>query len=79
MVCEEKELMKRLFIFTTFFLLLFLLAYPSTAQEMTGPRMVIEKKVFTHKDVEQGETVEHIFKVRNPGTETLEIKKVVPG
>jgi hypothetical protein len=71
--------MKRLFIFTTFFLLLFLFAYPSAAQEMAGPRLVIEEKVFEHEDVEQGATVEHIFKVRNPGTETLEIKKVAPG
>jgi hypothetical protein len=74
-----EKLMKRLFIFTTFFLLLFFLACPSTAQEMTGPRMVLEEKVFAHEDVEQGATVEHVFKVRNPGTEILEIKKVVPG
>jgi hypothetical protein len=78
-VCEEKKLMKALFICLGLSLLLFLLAYPSTAQEMTGPRMVIEEKVFAHEDVEQGATIEHFFKVLNPGTETLEIKKVVPG
>jgi hypothetical protein len=71
--------MRTLFIFTTFILLLFLLVYPSAAEEMTGPRMVLEEKVFTHEDVEQGATIEHIFKVRNTGTETLKIKKVVPG
>jgi hypothetical protein len=71
--------MRTLFIFTTFILWLFLLVYPSAAEEMTGPRMVLEEKVFTHEDVEQGATIEHIFKVRNTGTETLKIKKVVPG
>ena len=71
--------MKRLSICISLFLLLVLPAYPFAAQEMTGPRMVIEEKVFAHEDVEQGATVEHIFKVRNPGTEILEIKKVVPG
>jgi hypothetical protein len=75
----ELKLMKTLSICTGFFLLLFFLAYPSASQEMTGPRMVIEEKVFAHENVEQGATLEHIFKVRNPGTETLEIKKVVPG
>ncbi len=72
-------MIKTLSICTGFCLLLSFLAYPSTAQEMTGPRMIIEEKVFTHEDVEQGATVEHIFTVRNPGNETLEIKKVVPG
>lgn len=71
--------MKTLSICTGFFLLLSFLAYSSTAQEMTGPRMDIEGKVFAHEDVEQGATVEHIFKVRNLGNEILEIKKVVPG
>jgi hypothetical protein len=71
--------MKTLSICTGFFLLLSFLANPSASQEMTGPRMVIEEKVFAHEDVEQGATVEHVFKVRNPGTEILEIKKVVPG
>ena len=72
-------MMKALSICIGLYMLLSFLAYPSAAQEMTGPRMVIEEKVFAHEDVEQGATVEHIFKVRNPGTETLEIKKVVPG
>ena len=71
--------MKVLSICIGLYMLLSFLAYSSTAQEMTGPRMVIEEKVFAHEDVEQGATVEHIFKVRNPGNETLEIKKVVPG
>lgn len=73
--------MKTLSTCTGLFLLLFFLAYPlaSTAQEIKGPRMVIEERVFMHEDVEQGETIEHIFHVRNQGDETLEIKKVVPG
>ena len=41
--------------------------------------MVIEESIFMHEEVEQGETIEHIFQVRNQGNETLEIKKVVPG
>jgi len=73
--------MKTLSICTGFFLLSLSFAYPlaSTAQEKTGPRMVIEEKVFVHEEVEQGETIEHIFQVRNQGDETLVIKKVVPG
>jgi hypothetical protein len=71
--------MKALFICIGLHMLLSFLAYPSSAQEMTGPRMVIEEKVFAHEDVEQGATIKHIFTVRNPGNETLEIKKVVPG
>lgn len=73
--------MKTLSICAGFFLLVFALAYPlaSKAQEMNGPQMVIEEKVFTHEEVEQGETIEHVFQVRNQGNETLVIKKVVPG
>ena len=71
--------MKTLSICACFLLLFSFLACPSKAQEMTGPRLVIEEKFFTHTDVEQGATVEHVFKVRNSGNETLQIKKVVPG
>ena len=73
--------MKKLLILSTFFLLLLTLANPLalTAQEMSGPRMVIEKKTFEHEAVEQGVIIEHSFQVRNQGNETLVIKKIVPG
>ena len=71
--------MKLLSICAGIFLLFFVVALPSNSQEVIGPRLVIDEKVFTHEEVEQGAIIEHIFKVRNPGNETLEIKKVVPG
>ena len=79
MVIKELILVKALSIFVGIFLLSSFIACPTKAQETTGPRLVIKEKLFTHEDVEQGAIVEHIFKVRNSGTETLEIKKVVPG
>lgn len=79
MVIKELDLIRTITICIGIFLLASFIACPTKAQEMTGPRLVIEEKFFTHADVEQGATVEHLFKVRNSGNETLEIKKVVPG
>jgi hypothetical protein len=49
------------------------------AQQVIGPRMVLEDKYFDAQQVKQGEIIEHTFKVRNVGDRTLEIKKVSPG
>ena len=58
---------------------LFVCPLVSAAGEISGPRLVMEESTFEHEAVEQGEIIEHTFKIRNQGDETLEIKKVVPG
>ena len=49
------------------------------AQEVIGPKMVIEEKSFDFKEVEQGRVIEHDFRVLNKGDQPLEIRKVKPG
>ena len=49
------------------------------AQEVIGPKMVIEEKSFDFKEVEQGRVIEHDFTVLNKGDQPLEIRKVKPG
>jgi hypothetical protein len=41
--------------------------------------MVIPEKSFNFKEVEEGKTVEHVFRILNRGDEPLEIKDVNPG
>lgn len=48
-------------------------------QQAVGPRMVIWEEYFDAKQVNQGEIVEHTFKVSNTGDRTLEIRRVKPG
>jgi hypothetical protein len=43
------------------------------------PIIEIDEPTYDFKEVSQGETVEHVFKVRNKGTAPLEIKGVKPG
>jgi hypothetical protein len=40
---------------------------------------VLPERSFDFKEVEEGRTVEHSFKVLNKGDEVLEIRKVNPG
>jgi hypothetical protein len=49
------------------------------AQKATGPRMVLKEKSVDYKDVDEGEIIEHVFKVFNKGDQPLQIKKVKPG
>lgn len=73
--------MKTLSISIGFLMMLYLFVNisASIAEEISGPRLVIERTEFEHVAVERGEIVEHSFQVQNQGDETLEIKKVVPG
>lgn len=73
--------MKTLCLSASLFMVFFLFVNPnvSTAGEISGPRLVLEERIFEHEAVEQGEVIEHTFLVHNLGDETLEIKKVVPG
>ena len=51
----------------------------SRAQEAVGPRMVLEGRIFELKEVDEGEVIEHDFKVLNVGDKPLMIQKVKPG
>lgn len=60
-------------------MLLFCLNSAISAEETTGPRILIDEKSFDAKDVLQGKTIRHTFKVQNTGDQPLEINKVQPG
>jgi len=60
-------------------ILVLLIVSPSLAQESSGPRLVIEEKLFSANNVKEGDIIEHTFKVSNPGDETLIIERVNPG
>ena len=49
------------------------------AEQKTGPRMLLEEKLFDAKEIKENAVIEHTFKVKNIGDSTLEIKKVKPG
>ncbi len=51
----------------------------SWAQQPTGPKLVLEEKSFDFKEVDEGEKLQHTFKVRNAGDQPLKIKNVKPG
>ena len=52
---------------------------PCLAAESVGPKLVLQEKSFDFKEVEQGEIIEHTFKVFNEGDRPLVIKNVSPG
>jgi len=56
-----------------------LYSYSSLAQEVLGPKMILNERVFDFMEVEEGKVIEHTFRVLNEGDATLEIKKVSPG
>ena len=72
--------MKWFFTLASFVVLLFFALFSSSsAQTPSGPSMVLPEKSFDFRDVEEGKTVEHAFKVLNKGNQPLEIKNVNPG
>jgi hypothetical protein len=72
--------MKRFFVFIGLFIfcsgLIFSLSW---AEKVNGPKMVLGEKVFDFKEVDQGTTLKHAFRVLNSGDQPLEIKSVKPG
>jgi hypothetical protein len=44
----------------------------------SGPIAVIEESTFDFKEVKEGTTVQHVFRVLNKGDQALEIKNVKP-
>lgn len=49
------------------------------AQDATGPRMVIKEKAADYQHVDEGDIIEHVFRVYNQGDQPLQIKNVKPG
>ena len=60
-------------------LLFALYGHSSLAQELRGPKMVLEEQVFEFKEVKEGDVITHSFKVFNHGDEMLRILRVRPG
>ncbi|HOP47426.1 MAG TPA: hypothetical protein PK874_07165 [Desulfobacteraceae bacterium] len=56
-----------------------LYSYNVTAEEISGPKLVLKEKVFDFGNVIQGEIIEHAFIVANEGDKHLEITRVNPG
>jgi len=55
-------------------------SFVSAAQQDKGSSVIeIKELTYNFKQVSQGETVKHDFKVFNKGTAPLEIKSVKPG
>jgi hypothetical protein len=72
--------MKKLSIGIFIFILCFIMHLsPAWAQKATGPRMVLKEKTVDYKEVDEGEVIEHVFKVLNEGDQPLQIEKVKPG
>jgi Protein of unknown function (DUF1573) len=49
---------------------------PSRAADAQPPRLLVERPVFDFGEVDQGVTVEHVFKLRNGGGDPLRIEQV---
>jgi len=49
------------------------------AQDIQGPKMILEELKFDFGEVKEGEAISHVFLVFNQGDQTLEIRKVKPG
>jgi hypothetical protein len=51
---------------------------PLTALDNTGPKIEIKDMRYDFGKVVQGTTVEHVFEIKNVGSEQLVIEKVQP-
>ena len=49
------------------------------AQEGHGPRMVVDERVHDLGKVQEGQVIEHTFRVLNKGDQPLLISRVKPG
>ena len=71
-----KKLWIGIFLFTLCFMTHFSFVW---AQGTAGPKMVIKEKAADYPEVDEGEVIEHVFKVFNTGDQPLQIEKVKPG
>ncbi len=70
--------MKKHFYFGLLTLFIILNGIAICAQDTGGPTLVLEEKIFDVKEIQEGEVIDHSFKVRNSGDSPLEIKNVKP-
>jgi len=54
-------------------------AAPALAQQVHGPRLVVEERTHDFGTVQEGQVIEHTFPVLNQGNAPLEIVRVSPG
>jgi hypothetical protein len=59
-------------------LVLLLFAGTLSAQELKGPRIEVKQEKYDIGNVVQGTPAEHVFQIRNTGTEPLVIERVQP-
>jgi hypothetical protein len=72
--------MKKLLYLISLSALLVILNYHlCVAQQVTGPRIILEERSFDAKEVREDAVIEHAFKVLNTGDRPLEINKVSAG
>ena len=69
---------KSCLVITLAFLLTCFLFSLSHAQKVSGPVIVIPDRSFNFKVADEGDVIEHAFKVLNQGDAPLEIKDVRP-
>ena len=62
-----------------FVLLLIVLLVHSEAPASAAPKIEVEERVFDFKEMIEGQTIEHVYKVQNKGDQPLEIQRVKPG
>ena len=70
---------KSLYHVLLFFCLVLFGANPAMSGDKQGPKAVINDSEFNFKEVKQGETIEHTFKIQNQGDLPLKILNVRPG
>ncbi len=72
--------MQKFLLTTLMSIILFVFSISSAAaREINGPDMFIANAVYEFKKVQEGETLEHTFRILNKGNQDLEIKRVSPG
>lgn len=72
--------MKRLFLTVSLILLMSAFWTGSlSAQEISGPKLVLKEQEVHLKEVMEGKVAEHVFKVFNRGDKPLKIMNVRPG
>ena len=73
--------MKRPWLVILIFIFLFgFLDGSASANEPTGPTAALEERIFDFHEVNQGDVINHVFRLSNKGDQVLKIKKVTsPG
>jgi len=51
----------------------------SEAPASAAPKIEVQERVFDFKEMIEGQTIEHVYKVQNKGDQPLEIQRAKPG